>query len=175
LAKNTVGERGGRSPYQVLGTSQRTADTAAPKRPSGAESKLMGAAENLELHTRWDDAENRHDLSRHDDYLHPDIEVLAPGVEPMVGIAAYRAMMEANFDGLPDFHTDLDDRFATDDRVVCRWRVSGTHSGELYGFPATGRRIEYAGVSIWEFETGKARRGWLYVDLPALMAQLSPS
>ena len=27
-------------------------------------------------------------------------------------------------------------------------------------------------ADAWEFENGKARRGWLYVDLPALMAQL---
>ena len=43
----------------------------------------------------------------------------------------------------------IDDQFATDDRVVCRWRINGTHSKDSFGFPATGKHIEYAGMSAW--------------------------
>ena len=135
----------------------------------------MGAAENLALHTRWLQAENEQDLSHHEDYLHDDIVVVQPGAEPVVGIAAYRAMMEDAYAGLPDFNSVLDDQIATDDRLVSRWRLTGTHSADSFGFPATGKRIECAGISVWELEDGKARRGWIYMDLPSLMAQLAPS
>ncbi len=81
--------------------------------------------------------------------------------------------METAYVALADFRAVIDDQFATDDRVVCRWRVSGTHSADSFGFPATGKHIEYAGLSVWEFEDGKARRGWIYSDLPALIAQLA--
>jgi steroid delta-isomerase-like uncharacterized protein len=66
----------------------------------------------------------------------------------------------------------LDDRFATDDRVVCRWRTSGTHEGDFNGLPPTGKRIEWMGISIWEFEDGKARRGWIMQDVASLMRQI---
>ena len=132
----------------------------------------MGATENLAVHNSWVEAENRHDLSQHGDFLHDDIDLRQPGTEPVVGLEAYKAMMEAAFAGLPDFHVVLDDQFATDDRVVCTWRLSGTHSAESFGFPATGRHVEFAGVSVWEFEDGKARRGQIFSDLPSLMAQL---
>jgi len=132
---------------------------------------LMGAAENLSVHTRCTTDEDRHDLSHHGDYFHDDIVVHQPGAEPVVGIEAYRAFMEAAYAGLPDFHVVLDDQFATDDRVVCRWRISGTHTADSFGFPATGNFVEFAGVSVWEFENGKARRGWIYADLPSMMAQ----
>ena len=66
----------------------------------------------------------------------------------------------------------LEDQFATDDRVVCRWTASGTHEGELYGIPATGKHIAYTGVSLWEFDDGKARRGWIFPDVASLMTQL---
>ena len=132
----------------------------------------MGAAENLAVHTRWTDAEEHHDLSHHRDFLHDDIEVHVPGAEPIVGLDGYRAMMDANYAGLVGFHVTLDDQFSTDDRVVCRWRLSGTHGGELFGMPATGKHIEFAGVSLWEFEAGKARRGWVFPDLASAMAQL---
>lgn len=132
----------------------------------------MGAEQNLSVHTAWADAENRHDLSRHREFLHDDIEVHLAGREPFVGFDAYMAMMEENYSALDAFHTVSEDQFATDDRVVCRWLSTGIHSGELNGMPATGKRIEFAGVSLWEFDHGKARRGWVFPDVAALISQL---
>jgi steroid delta-isomerase-like uncharacterized protein len=132
----------------------------------------MGADQNLAVHTAWADAENRHDLGRHHDFLHDDIEVHLAGREAIVGFDAYMAMMRENYSALDGFTTTLEDQFATDDRVVCRWVSAGTHTGELNGVAATGRRIEFAGVSLWEFEDGKARRGWVFPDVAALIAQL---
>jgi uncharacterized protein len=66
----------------------------------------------------------------------------------------------------------LDDQFATDDRVVCRWRSRATHTGDFFGFPATGKQNEFPGMSLWEFDHGKARRGWDFLDLASLLAQL---
>jgi len=133
----------------------------------------MGAKENLVLHTAWTEAEQRHDLTHHGDFMHRDIEFHPPGGEPVLGLEAYITMMEATYAGLDGFSVVLDDQFATDDRVVCRYRTRGTHTGNLFGLPATGRQIEVAGMSLWEFEDGKARRGWSFSDVAALMAQLS--
>jgi hypothetical protein len=33
---------------------------------------------------------------------------------------------------------------------VCRWRARGTHIGDFAGFPATGKEIEFSGMSLWE-------------------------
>jgi steroid delta-isomerase-like uncharacterized protein len=104
--------------------------------------------------------------------LHDDIVVNQAGADPVVGLDGYVAMMEATYAGLPDFHVVLEDQFATDDRVVCRWTASGTHKGDLFGIPGTGKQIEYSGMSLWEFDNGKARRGWLFSDVSTLMAQL---
>ena len=132
----------------------------------------MTGAENLATHTAWSDAEDRRDLSHHHDFLHDDIVVNQAGAKPVVGFDAYIELMEATYAGLPDFRVNLEDQFATDDRVVCRWRSTGTHNGDLFGIPATGRKIEYTGVSLWEFDHGRARRGWIYSDVASLMAQL---
>jgi predicted ester cyclase len=114
----------------------------------------MGASENLALHRRWADAEDRHDISHHDEFLHPDIVVHLPGGEQVVGLAAYMDMMNAQYG------------------VVCRWRVSGRHSGDFSGVPPTGRHIEFPGVSVWEFADGKAARGWVLPDIASLMGQV---
>lgn len=135
----------------------------------------MGAAENLAVHRNWAAAENAHDLSHLDDFIHADIELHVPGSDPIVGIDNYRLMMQANFEGLENFHSAVEDSFATDDRVVCRWRTTGLHVGDFMGFPATGKRIEFAGISLWEFDAGKARRGYAFPDAAALMTQLMSS
>jgi steroid delta-isomerase-like uncharacterized protein len=132
----------------------------------------MGARENLAAHTALTEAENRHDLTHHGDFLHDDIEFHLVGGEVLVGIDAYVTMMEAGYAGLEGFSVVLDDQFATDDRVVCRWRARATHTGEFVGFPATGKQIEFPGMSLWEFDHRKARRGWGFLDLASLMAQL---
>jgi steroid delta-isomerase-like uncharacterized protein len=132
----------------------------------------MGAAENLALHRRWAGAEDRHDISHHDEFLHPDIVVHLPGGAQVVGLAAYRDMMEAQYAGLDSYRVVLDDSFATDDRVVCRWRVSGRHTGEFSGMPPSGKQIEFPGVSVWEFADGKAARGWVLPDIASLIGQI---
>ena len=132
----------------------------------------MGAAENLMTHTAWTAAEDDQDLTQHHTFVHDDIVVNQPGAEPVVGLDGYLTMMKETYAALPDFHVTLEDQFATDDRVVCRWRMSGTHRGDLYGVPPTGKQIEWTGVSLWEFDGGKARRGWIYSDVTGLMGQL---
>ena len=132
----------------------------------------MGAKENLAVHTAWTEAEERHDLTHHGDFMHPDIEFHPPGLEPLTGIAAYVTMMETMYAALESFSIVLDDQFATDDRVVCRYRTRGTHNGDFFGVPATGKPLEFAGMSLWEFDGNKARRGWSFTDVAALMAQL---
>jgi SnoaL-like protein len=63
----------------------------------------VSASENLEVHTRCTEAENRHDLSHHDDFLHDDIVMHVAGAEPTVGIEAYCATVQAGYDGVSDF------------------------------------------------------------------------
>jgi steroid delta-isomerase-like uncharacterized protein len=135
---------------------------------------MPGAGENVAVRTAWTEAENRHDLTHHGDYLHDDIQFHQPGSEPLVGLDAYVTMMQALYARLEGFSVILDDQFATDDRVVCRWRARGTHSGEYFGLPATGKRLGFPGMSLWEFDDGKARRGWSFPDIASLMTQLQP-
>lgn len=55
----------------------------------------MGARENLAGHTASAEAEDRHDLTHHGDYMHDDTEFDPPALEPIVRIDAYVAMMQA--------------------------------------------------------------------------------
>jgi hypothetical protein len=73
----------------------------------------VSASENLDVHTRLTEAENRHDLSHHRDFLHDDIEMHVAGGETTTGIEPYCATVQASFDGASDFKVVVEDQFAT--------------------------------------------------------------
>ena len=98
----------------------------------------MGAAENLDVHSQCTEAENGHDLSQHGDFFHDDIAVVVAGGDSTVGIDAYRASLESLFQGMSDFKVVLEDQFATDDRVVCRWRATARTTVSSTAFPPPG-------------------------------------
>jgi steroid delta-isomerase-like uncharacterized protein len=94
------------------------------------------------------------------------------GRESIVGRDAYLAMLAEMYAALENYRVSVEDRFGTDDRVVCRWRNSGVHTRNLNGMAATGRKLEWTGVSVWEFDDGRACRGWVFQDVAALITQL---
>jgi predicted ester cyclase len=57
--------------------------------------------------------------------------------------------------------------------VVSRYTVSGTHQGEFFGIPGSGKRIEMTGINIDRFdESGKLVEEWPEYDLLGAMKQI---
>jgi hypothetical protein len=52
------------------------------------------------------------------------------------------------------------------------WIMRGTHKGDLPGMPATGRRVEVRGASIFEFAGNRIRRCSDYWDMATFLKQL---
>ncbi len=73
----------------------------------------------------------------------------------------------------PDFSFTVEDVIAEGDKVVIRWRVSGTHQGEVEDFgPPTGRQMEFEGITIHRIEGGKIVEEWERYDNLRLLQQL---
>jgi hypothetical protein len=53
---------------------------------------------------------------------------------------------------------------AKDDKVWGIFRVVGTHTGSLYGIPATGRHIDVIEVGLWRVEGGVIQEAWYFGD-----------
>lgn len=49
---------------------------------------------------------------------------------------------------------------AEGDRVVAHVTLTGTHTGELLGVPATGRRFEFHSLEMWRVQDGKLIEHW---------------
>jgi predicted ester cyclase len=61
---------------------------------------------------------------------------------------------------MTDFETTTRELVAEGDRVVCRTTFSFTHSGTLFGVPATGRRLAMTTFEMWRIDGGKIVEHW---------------
>lgn len=96
---------------------------------------------------------------------------LLPGGE-VQGIEAFKKVLAMFRSAFPDLHITVEDQIQENDKVVTRFLITGTHSGELMGIPPTGRRFSIGGISIIRFEQLKATEEWIQEDGLGLMRQL---
>jgi predicted ester cyclase len=60
----------------------------------------------------------------------------------------------------PDTTHAIEDLIAEGDRVVARITARGTHSGELFGHPPTGRVVTLTGIAIYRLVEGRIVERW---------------
>ena len=102
-----------------------------------------------------------------DSFDHMPVPGQLPGPE---GVKRDFANIRAAF---PDWHQEIEDLIAEDDKVVVRWRSTGTHSGDFMGLPATGIHASWTGIGIFRLAGGKIVERWSNWDALGLMQQLS--
>jgi steroid delta-isomerase-like uncharacterized protein len=80
----------------------------------------------------------------------------------------YRVWLTA-FPDLIFLHEDV---LVDEDRVAVLCRVAGTHGGEFFGMPATGRRIEIPAVFVYRFEDGLIAHERRILDFTGVLVQV---
>ena len=61
---------------------------------------------------------------------------------------------------------------AEGDLVTVYWIAHGTNTGTGNGLPATGKKAELAGITIWRIVDGKIKEEWSAFDQLSMMQQL---
>ncbi|MDQ1428756.1 MAG: hypothetical protein QOK39_2232, partial [Acidimicrobiaceae bacterium] len=127
---------------------------------------------NKAIIARYVDATNRGDLDIlnhlvYDDYIeHDPVPGQKPGVE---GLKEAYTMFNSPF---PDLAFIFDDVICEDDMVFGRGIISGTHKGEFFGVPATGKKVHWTGTRLFRLRDGKVVEGWVNIDMMSLMQQM---
>jgi steroid delta-isomerase-like uncharacterized protein len=110
-----------------------------------------------------------------DEVLHSDFVCYDPNSEAgeVRGADTIKGEIEYFRQAVPDLTYTVEDQVAEGDKVVTRWRASGTHQGEFFGIPGSGNRIEMTGIQIDRFdESGKMVEEWPEYDLLGAMRQM---
>ena len=88
------------------------------------------------------------------------------------GLAGYRAMLEKDFQDIPDLHFNIDRLVADPPMIAARLRFDCTPRGEFLGLPVNGRRVAFTENVFYEFRDGKIAEVWSVIDKAAIEAQL---
>ena len=62
----------------------------------------------------------------------------------------------------PDMQVEILDLIEEHERIAVRARFTGTHSAELCGVPATGKKISFEALEIFRVKNGKIVESWGY-------------
>ncbi len=87
----------------------------------------------------------------------------------------YRERVKATRAAFPDLVFSVHETVAARDRVSVRWSAEGTHAGDLRGLPATGRRLRFAGQTIYETRDGQVAGHWQVIDRLGFVERLRTS
>jgi steroid delta-isomerase-like uncharacterized protein len=128
--------------------------------------------ENKQIVRRYQECYNDNNLDGLDEIM--SFDVLTPKIMPDMpsGLDGAKAVHQKTLIGMPDFHTEIQDLIAENDKVVARILMTGTHTGDFYGIPATGKRVEFTGVYIVRIVNGKIVEHWGEEDSYGLLLQL---
>jgi steroid delta-isomerase-like uncharacterized protein len=133
----------------------------------------MGVEENKANDLRfWNEALSQHRLEVFDEVFAPDFvdHDALPGQGP--GVEGARAIFVELWAALPDLTYKVEDLIAADDRVVVRWSAVGTHEGEIWGAPPSGKTVNGKGITINRYEDGKIVESWTEYDTARFMRDL---
>jgi predicted ester cyclase len=75
-------------------------------------------------------------------------------------------------EGFPDLRCDVSDCVTEGQRVMCRWRMKGTHRGPFLGFAPTGRRVELEGITEMKFHGERLAEQWTLYDCFGVLQQM---
>lgn len=132
----------------------------------------MSIEQNKQIVRRYQEIYNNNDLDALGEVVAQDLSMpkVMSGMPP--GLEGAKRVHEITLIGMPDWHTEIDDLIGEGDKAVARITMSGTHTGDFWGIPATGKKVEFTGIYIVRIENGKIIEHWGEEDGVSLMQQL---
>lgn len=122
-------------------------------------------AKNLALITAYRQAKH----SERGQFLAPDFKRHRAGFTHIGEIFSGHGM---NDEAVADRRNVVLELTAKGDKVWGIWRVTGTHTGSIYGIPATGRPIDVIEVGLWRVQDDLIAEAWYFGDELGLLRQL---
>jgi len=132
----------------------------------------MSIETNKNIVRRYQDAYNTGNFDALAEVVAAD--VLTPniisGMPP--GLEGAKVVHQTTLLGMPDYHTIIEDLIAEGDKVVARVTMTGTHSGNFWGIPPTGKRVNLTAIYIVRIVDGKIVEHWGEEDGMKVLKQL---
>ena len=137
---------------------------------SNANSKVKS---NLELYSMvWDKAINGRNIEIINlDYFDENIKAITADGD-IEGIDAFKAYYNNYLTGFSDAEFNIVDVFGQGNKIVKHWNFKGTHDGDFFGIPPTGKKIDLIGTTLVSMKDGKILQEQDFFDNYSLLSQL---
>ena len=89
-----------------------------------------------------------------------------------LGLSGYRAMLERDFEEIPDLHFDAEMLLCDPPFVGCRIAFQCSPKGTFFGLPINGKRVSFSEHVFYKFHENKIIEVWSVIDKAAIEAQL---
>ena len=90
----------------------------------------------------------------------------------LVGIQAIKDFYMNYLNGFSDIEFTILDAFGQGERIVKHWNFKGTHTGDFFGIPATGNKLDLSGTTLVTMKDGKIAKEQDFFDMQSLILQL---
>jgi len=129
--------------------------------------------DNIDMYSQaWDDIINKGNLEAINDSSFDESITLVSSPENIVGIEAFKSYYSNFTTGFSDVEFTIVDLFGQDDKLVKHWNYKGTHTGDFFGIPATGKSVDVDGVTLVKMKDGKIVQEQDFMDNMIFMHQL---
>ena len=132
----------------------------------------MSAEENEAIVRHVFEGVNEKNLAFIEEVMAPNFlsHALPPGMPPTR--ESHKQALNMLFTAFPDYHVTIEDIITNADKAAARLTVRGTHQGDFFGIPPTGKQVAWAAVDIFRIDEGKLVEYWLIADNLSLLQQL---
>jgi steroid delta-isomerase-like uncharacterized protein len=89
-----------------------------------------------------------------------------------VGIEGFKAYYNNYLTGFSNVTFTIVDAYGQGDKIVKHWNFKGTHTGDFFGIPATGKEVNVDGVTLVNMKDGKIAQEQDFFDNLEFMQQL---
>src|SRR5262245_10348573 len=94
------------------------------------------------------------------------------GIHRNASLEEDQAALKGWHQAFPDMSIVPEKLIAEGNLVAIYWIARGTNTGTGNGLPATGKKGELAGITIWRIVDGKIKEEWSAFDQLSMMQQL---
>jgi len=129
--------------------------------------------DNLKMYeTVWDDIINKREIDKINETNFDKNITLIAAPENVIGIQDFKDYYQNYLTGFSDVTFTIVDVFGQGDKIVKHWNFKGTHSGEFFGIPASGKKVDIDGVTLVKMRNGKIAQEQDFLDNLVFYQQL---
>ena len=146
--------------------------------PSEKQLELELAQSTLEKNitmyeTVWNKVINDREIDLiNEDSFDKDVTALATSGGDIIGLENFKNYYNNYLTGFSDAEFTIVDIFGQGNKMVKHWNFKGTHDGDFFGVPATGKSVDISGTTLIKMKDGKIASEQDYMDFLSFYTQL---